>query len=413
MLISLRSITYENLKKQLKKEDKIILWSCDTCIRFSGLGGFSKLKILEELLINDGYNVIKKELLGVSCVDEVVEDRKIDEYKKDIFKQATVIIVLACEEGWERVEAAFKNKKVIKVTKSFGFGNISEKRGVLLTNPFEDIDLTPKLDGMPVKEVAEKTGTFFTFFDEDVKGSKTNLKKVTLTIDGKKIGAKEGANLLEVCKKNGFDIPHLCHMEGLSPVGACRLCLVRIKGSEGLVPSCCTEVKEGMDVITEDDEIKEFRRITLELLLASYEHNCLYCVKDGTCEFREVIKEHGIEKSRFTGKYEALPVDQSSDAIVRDPNKCILCGRCVRACDEVAGKHNLSFTNRGNKVILTAGLNKSMSESDCITCMACVYACPTGALYEKMLYFEGKEWKAKKLYGNYYCDCHIPDLKKK
>jgi ferredoxin len=405
MLISLRSISYEDLKKQLSKDDKIVLWSCDTCIRFSGMGGIDNLEILENMLTNDGFKVIKKELIGVSCVDELIEDRRIDQDKKNIFEEATAIIVVACEEGWERVEAGFKDKKVIKVTRTFGFGNISDKRGVLLTNPFEDLDIEPTVKGIPIKEIAKKTGTYDTFFDADLKNLKDKSKKVKIIVDGKRIEAKEGANLLETCENNGFKIPHLCYRKGLNPAGACRLCLVKIKGRSGLIPSCCTEVQDKMEVITEDNELREYRRMTLELLLAAHEHNCLYCVKDGKCELSKVSKEYQIEKSRFPSTPEVVSVDQSSGAIVRDPNKCILCGRCVRACDEIAGKHNLTFTNRGNKVVLSAGLDKPMGDTDCATCMACVYACPTGALYEKMLYFDGADWKPRKLYGSYYSEC--------
>ena len=158
------------------------------------------------------------------------------------------------------------------------------------------------------------------------------------------------------------------------------------------------------EFITEDDEIEEDRRITLELLLSSQEHNCLTCIKDDNCELRNLLREYSVEGSRFGRSFEVLPIDESSDAIVKDPNRCILCGRCVRACDEVAGKHNLSFAYRGSRVIIVAGMNKPWADSDCATCMACVYACPTGALYEKMLYFDGQEWKPRKLYGHYYCD---------
>jgi NAD-dependent dihydropyrimidine dehydrogenase PreA subunit len=404
MIISLRTITYDDLKKQLAPEDKIVLWSCDTCIRFSGLGGIFKLQILEDMLVNDGYQVIRKELLGVSCVDELVEDRKYSDDKQEIFEQATAIVVLGCEEAWERVAIAFPDKKVIQVTQSFGFGNISEERGVRLTNPFADTALEVVPGGIPLDQVAKRTGTFHTFFDADLAAPLPEARLVEITVDGKVILAKEGANLMEECEKNGFAIPHLCHMPSLAPTGACRMCLVKIKGRKGLVASCCATVEKGMEVVTEDDEIKEYRRITLELLLTNQEHNCLLCVKDDTCELRALIKAYNIEGSRFGRTFDLLPIDESSDAIVKDPNRCILCGRCVRACDEVAGKHNLSFAFRGNRVVIVTGMNTSWAESDCATCMACVYACPTGALYEKMLYFDGTEWKARKLYGNYYYD---------
>jgi|GEM_PF-838245 len=404
MIISLRTLTYDELKEKLSREDKIVLWSCDTCIRFSGLGGISKLQILEDLLVNDGYPVIRKELLGVSCVDELVEDRKFDDVKKEIFDQATAIVVLGCEESWERVHLAFPDKKVIQVTRSFGFGNISEERGVFLTNPFQDTDFDAVPGGIPVDQVAKQSKTFHTFFDADLEQPLQPSHLVEITVDGKTILAKEGANLLEECQGNGFPIPHLCHMPSLFPTGACRMCLVKIQGRRGLAASCCTLVQKGMQVTTEDDEIKEDRRITLELLLSSQEHNCLTCVKEGECQLRTLIRDHSITAPRLGRKFQPVPLDESSDAIVKDPNRCILCGRCVRACDEIAGKHNLSFAHRGNRVMVVTGMDQPWAESDCATCMACVYACPTGALYEKMLYFDGAEWKPRKLFGQYYCN---------
>ena len=404
MIISLRTISYDQLKSKLTKEDKIVLWSCDTCIRFSGLGGLSKLQVLQNMLENDGYTIIKKELLGVSCVDELVEDRKYNESKLDVFQQATAIIVLGCEEAWERVHLAFSDKKVIQVTRSFGFGNISEERGVRLTNPFEDVEVEPSIKGISVEELTKKTNTFHTFFDADLPTPVKPKEKVEIIVNGKKVSVEQGANLMQECENIGIAIPHLCYLKNTLPTGACRMCLVKIKGRRGLIASCCTTVEPGMDVITDDDEIREYRRITLELLLSTQEHNCLLCIKDSNCELRKLVRDHGITDIRFGRKFEVLPIDQSSDAIVKDTNKCILCGRCIAACDEIAGKHNLTFSYRGSKVYVTTGIDSQWVDSDCATCMACVYACPTGALHEKMLYFDGQEWKERTLYGFYSVD---------
>ena len=401
MIISLRSLSYDDLKKQLSKDDKIIIWSCDTCIRFIGLGGFDKMKILEKMLKHDGYNVLKKELISVSCVPELIEDRLVNKEKKPLFEEATVIIVIACEEGIECVEEVFKDKKIIKAFKTLGVGNISEKRGNLLTNPYDDVDLEPKFEGIPLNDVAKKLGLYYSFFDADVEEIPED-GLVEITINGKIFKCKEGENLLVACEALGFKIPHLCFKECLSSVGACRLCLVKIEGMRGLVSSCTTNVREGMVIITDDNQLYKYRKMILELILASHEHNCLFCPNNNNnCELQDLIYQFGIDNIRYKVNKDILPLDISSDAFIIDPNKCILCGRCIRICEEVAGIHNFGFANRGQKTILSAGLNQDLGKTDCVTCLACVYACPTGALYESMFHYVGEEWKPTKIYGNY------------
>ncbi len=400
MIISLRSLSYDDLKKQLSKDDKIVIWSCDTCIRFMGLGGFKNMKILEKMLTHDGYNVLKKELISVSCVPELIDDRLVNQEKKKIFDQATVIIVIACEEGWECVEEKFKDKKIIKTFKTVGVGNISEKRGTLLTNPYDDIPLEPKAEGISLKDVAQQLGLYDTFFDADIgKVPQDNL--VEITINGKKYQSKQGENLLVACEEHGFKIPHLCFKECLKSVGACRLCLVKVEGMRGLVPSCTTTVSEGMKIITDDNELYKYRRMILELILAAHEHNCLFCPSNTKCELQDLIHQFGIDTIRYKLNKQLLPLDISSDAFILDPNRCLLCGRCIRTCEEVAGIHNFGFANRGARTIVSAGLNQKLSDTDCVTCLACVYACPTGALYEKMYHYVGEDWIPTKIYGNY------------
>lgn len=400
MIISLRSLNYEELKKLLTKEDKIVIWSCDTCIKHVGLAGYDKMQLLESMLKADGYNVIKKELLGVSCREDVVNDRKIDEKKKNIFKEATAIICLTCEAGWDEVSAAFSDKKVIKTMKTLGAGICSETRGIYLSNPFEDVPIEPSPLGNPISEVAKKLGLYDKFFDADVQ-KLPEPKMVEITINGKKYMVKDNANLLEECERIGFKIPHLCYIDCLSPVGACRLCVTKIEGMRGLTPACCTMTKEKMVVVTDDDQLHEYRKMILELMLAARHHNCLFCSHNNHCEFQALIHEFGIEETRFPINPEWEKVDETSNAFVKDPNRCILCGRCVRACDELAGKHNLEFVGRGNLMRLGAGMNQDLGDSDCATCLACVYACPTGALHEKMYHYTGANWEREKVYGYY------------
>lgn len=400
MIISLRSMTYDELKQKLDKDDKIVIWGCNTCIKHVGLGGWDKLTILETMLKNDGYNVIKKELLGVSCREDVVVDRMTDEAKKSYFEAATAIICITCEAGWDEVNAVFPNKKIIKTTKTLGAGIVSESRGIYLSNPFEEISIDPSPLGNPICEVAEKLHLYDKFFDADVE-KLPEPEQVEITINGKPYKVKKDGNLLEECEKCGFSIPHLCYVDCLSPMGACRLCVVKIQGMRGLVPSCCTPVKEKMVVTTVDEQLHNYRKMILELMLSSKHHNCLFCSHNNDCEFQALIHEFGIDTTRFPISDEVLPIDYTSKAFVRDPNRCILCSRCIRACDELAGKHNLAFINRGNRMYLSAGMNEDLGETDCATCLACVYACPTGALHEKMYHYEGKDWKRSKIYVNY------------
>ncbi|PLX30075.1 MAG: hypothetical protein C0604_09625 [Clostridiales bacterium] len=405
MIISLRSISYDDLKKQLSKDDKIVINSCSSCIVACGVGGTSKMETLENMLKADGYNVIGKDLISIGCTLNLVEKHRKDIKKKDMYDEATVIIPLICENGLKGIEHVFSDKKVIRIAKTLGTGNFTMDRGVVLTNPFENVPMEASVEGYELFEVAEELGLFEDFFDE-FDAPEMEREYANFTVNGEELTAEKGRNLLTVCEENGIEIPHLCFDEELTGAGVCRMCLVKIKGARDLQPACCTPVSDGMEVVTEDEELNHYRRIILELVLASRNHNCLTCSKGipnpmFSCELQKLMRKFGIESSRYENTSEPITVDVSSPVIEYDANKCILCGRCVRACEEIAGQCNIGFVNRGSDTMVAAGLNVQMDQSACAACMACVNVCPTGALSERVIHFIGKDWKPVKVYADY------------
>ncbi|MGW8208972.1 MAG: bidirectional hydrogenase complex protein HoxU [Syntrophobacteria bacterium] len=207
---------------------------------------------------------------------------------------------------------------------------------------------------------------------------------VTLTVDDKLVGASEGQTLLEVIREQGIDIPTLCHLEGLSELGGCRLCLVEVKGSPKLLASCVSQVQEGMVVQTHSDRLIEYRKMIVELLLTERNHVCAVCVMNGHCELQDLAAKLGVDHARFEYFCPDLPMDASHDRFVMDRNRCILCSRCLRVCDEVEGAHTWDLLGRGVKSMVIADLNQPWGKSQsCTDCGKCVQVCPTGALFEK------------------------------
>ena len=209
-----------------------------------------------------------------------------------------------------------------------------------------------------------------------------NIK--TLKIDGHDVSARQDETILDVARQNNIFIPRLCELAGLSTVGACRLCLVEIKGSNRLLPSCTTRVEEGMEVTTKSDRLDGYRREILELLFVERNHICSVCVSNGHCEMQSLAQKLNITHVNFPYRYPIQRVDASHERFVVDHNRCILCGRCVRVCEEIEGAHTWDIMGRGIDCVVITDLNQPWGQSEsCTGCGKCVHVCPTGALSEK------------------------------
>ncbi len=190
--------------------------------------------------------------------------------------------------------------------------------------------------------------------------------------------------ILEAATDAGIRIPTLCHLEGLSDVGACRLCIVEVAGSSKLLPACTTRVSEGMEITTASPRLHKYRLMTLELLFAERNHVCSVCVANGHCDLQDLAAEHGMTSVRFPYLFPSANVDASHDLFVLDHNRCILCTRCVRVCDEIEGAHTWDVMGRGTNSRVITDMNEPWGLSEtCTSCSKCVQVCPTGALSSK------------------------------
>jgi len=206
---------------------------------------------------------------------------------------------------------------------------------------------------------------------------------IDIEVNNKKIQARKGETILETLNRNGIIVPTLCRMEGFTPTGACRMCVVEVEGKSGLIPSCSHPIEESIKIRTHSPRVIQARKMLVELLLSNHPDDCLYCASNGNCELQDLAVELNIRERRISGEKTKANLDQSSPGIVRDQAKCILCGRCVRVCEEVMDISTFDFYKRGNKTAIATSMNKDLNFSNCINCGQCLLVCPTGALYEK------------------------------
>lgn len=220
---------------------------------------------------------------------------------------------------------------------------------------------------------------------------------VTVNIDGRTVQVPEGTSVLDAARSIGIKIPALCHDPDLTPVGACRLCVVEIEKMRNLPASCVTTCTEGMVIRTNTDKVIEARKTILELLISNHPLDCLTCHKSGNCLLQEYCYDYGVTGQTFQGERHNYPLDDSNPFYVRDMNKCIVCGRCIRACEEIVGKSILDFAYRGFNCKVGPFMDTPMSESECVYCGSCVAVCPVGALTEKAMLGKARSWEVEKV----------------
>lgn len=225
------------------------------------------------------------------------------------------------------------------------------------------------------------------------------MNKVSLTINDTPASGRAGMTILEVCQENGIDIPTLCHVPGLPPIGACRICVVEVEGSRALVGSCYTPITEGMVVYTHSPKVLKSRKILLELMMASHPDSCLVCEEANLCKLRQLCTELEVGLPRFRMRKHYYPLQDENPYIVRDLSKCILCRRCVTICENKNGNKLFSVAYRGFSSKVIHGADQPLDTNACQDCDECIAGCPTGALSKPKKMGEKKQGPALVIKG--------------
>jgi formate dehydrogenase alpha subunit len=223
------------------------------------------------------------------------------------------------------------------------------------------------------------------------------MSDIKLVIDQREVSVPPDWTILKAANKLGIKIPTLCHHWELTPCSACRICLVEVEGARNLVPACSYPVAANLKVATRTDRVLQARRLVMDLILSDHPLDCLTCEKAGNCQLQNLAYEMGLTGSRLKGEQHRYPVDRSNPFIVRDYNKCILCERCTRICDEIQGSFAIEYAHRGFSTKVGVPFHRSLTESDCVFCGQCVNVCPVGALSERSKSGKGREWDFEKV----------------
>jgi NADH dehydrogenase/NADH:ubiquinone oxidoreductase subunit G len=218
---------------------------------------------------------------------------------------------------------------------------------------------------------------------------------VNLKIDGKDVQVVEGTNLIDAAEQVGVHIPNLCYLKGMKGIGACRLCLVEVEGSKAPVIACNTKVKEGMSILTATDRVVEIRKFVTDLIVSMHPLDCMTCTKAGTCNLQKYAYDFEIKESSFSRKKFGYPTDESNPFLKRDPEYCVLCGKCIRIC-KAQDTNVLEFSGRGVGAKVVTGNEKPLQESGCTFCGSCIDVCPVNALLEADRWRRGREWEYEK-----------------